>query len=249
MQQRTVDGIGECRAVRLHELDRSARPRVRVGTASGHEQRGGARMPLLQDGLRDARVIAVILHEAVAERRVVARVTEDDGEWLAVFPHDSKHRHRVIDRAIGRELHPSVRGKRRLAMCELDACRAKARDGVVDQSNQRFVELRGIRADRGPLLRRQSVRDRQLLVDHGTAVRVARVEEEIGALKAMAPLHLPGHGAVLRAVTPRRSTVTRTAGACRSTCRARAFACSGRATPCAASCGGQSPPSTASSQA
>ena len=67
--------------------------RVRVCAAPRHEHGDRAGMPLLQRGLRDAGVITVVLHELVLERRVVARVAEDDRLKRSIVANHPKHGH------------------------------------------------------------------------------------------------------------------------------------------------------------
>ena len=140
-----------------------------------------ARVPPFQRGLGDARVIAVILNEPVLQRRVVARVPEDDRKRDAVGAVHPQHGHRAIDRAERSESHAPVRGKAGFVARVREPRRTESRDGVSDDGGELVFELPCVGADVGPLLRRHVVRDRQLLIDDRAAVRVARIEEQVCA--------------------------------------------------------------------
>ena len=106
-----IHRVRERRAVRLDQLQRSARHRVRVGAAAGDEERRRPRVPPFQRGLGDARVIAVELNEPVLQRRVVARVPEDDRKRDTVGAVNPQHGHGAIDRTERSECHAPVGGK------------------------------------------------------------------------------------------------------------------------------------------
>ena len=173
----------------LHELQRPAWHRVRVGAAARDEERGRAGVPLFQRGLGYSRVIPVKPHERVPQRRVVAGVPEDDGKRSALGAVDAQDRHGVIDGTLGAELHAPVRSKEGFALRVPQSRRTQPGDGTSDNGGELVFELDRVHPNGGPLLRRHVVRDRQLFVHDGTAVRMARVEKEVRAADSVTALN------------------------------------------------------------
>ncbi len=150
--------------MRLNQFHRAARARVRVGAATSHEQRGRARVPPLEGGLRNACVVAVVLHEARLQRGVVTRVPKDDRERRAAAAVDPQHWNGTIDRPIGRERDAPVCGKRRLAPRITDLRRLQLGERVERDDGQERLQARRVRAHGRPLFGRQVVRHRQLII-------------------------------------------------------------------------------------
>ena len=70
-----------------------------------------------------------------------------------------------------------------------ETSRSETRDRVADDRRQLVLELRGVGPNGGELFSRQAVGDRQLLIDHWTAMRVARVEQYVRAAEPMTTLN------------------------------------------------------------
>ena len=191
--ERLIDRVGQRTAVCLHELEGAARVGIGVGAAAGDEQRGRPWMPALELRLRDAGVVAVILDELVLQRGVMARIAEHDSEQCAVRLAHAQDRHRMVHRAIRRDLHAAVAGEACLAARKGQPRAVQRGRRAHDQIGQPLLEGCGVASDLAPLVGREVIGHRQLLVDHRSAVGVAGIEEEMRARNAGAPPNLARH--------------------------------------------------------
>jgi hypothetical protein len=172
--------------VLIDEGQRAARFRIRVRAASGDEHGHHARMSPFEHRLRDAGVVAVKAGEVRLQCGVVAGIPEDERERplgiaRARVARDGIHAqdgHGVIHRAVRRELHPPVGREPRLALSPRQLHRPSRRQCLPHDADQARFEIARICRDRGALIGIQVIRDRQHVVDHRSAMRMARVQEQ-----------------------------------------------------------------------
>ncbi len=101
----------------------------------------------------------------------------------------AQHGHAVVHRAVRRELHAAVGGKRRGGVPGVERGRRERPQGLADHLDDLSLERRRVGLDVAHLLRRHVVGHHQLRVDDRAAVRVARRQQQPLARQAMRLQH------------------------------------------------------------
>ena len=122
----------------------------------------------------------------------MAGVAEDDRQRVPVLPVDAKHVNGVVDRSERNELDAPIRGKGRFVPRVPKLRRPQSRQRCSYNRGELVFELQRVGADVCQLLRRQPVRDGELLVDDRAAMGVAGIEEKVRTPESMTLLNERG---------------------------------------------------------